>query len=275
MRKQTAMQASTDFVLARTHTIFRDFVAILSGTPNRLLEFHQVSQLLRIGGPIYRGLRLVRLSDIIGSVQRYEDFDSAFLPRQSISLARWARINRAWYDDVSLPPVSLYMVGQAHFAVDGHHRISVARARGAEYIEAEVRECHVRIPVTASLRAEHLEILGAKVQFMERTNLDQLRPKLEIDITILGGYDRLLEHIAVHRYFMGLDYMREISEAEAVIHWLDNVYHPTIDAINKGGIAPIVSGRSPADFYLWLMDHKHYLHSNETADFAFPNSPAL
>ena len=110
---------------------------------------------------------------------------------------------------------------------------------------------------------------------MERTNLDQLRPKLEINITILGGYDRLLEHIAVHRYFMGLDYMREISEAEAVIHWLDNVYQPTIAAINKGGITPIVPGRSPADFYLWLMDHKHYLHSNETADFAFPNSPAL
>ena len=102
-----------------------------------------------------------------------------------------------------------------------------------------------------------------------------MRPKLGIDITILGGYGRLLEHISVHRNFMGLDYMREISEAEAVIHWLDNVYHPTTDAINKGGITPIVSGRSPADLYLWLMDHKHYLHSNETADFAFPNSPAL
>ena len=86
MRNKTAMQASAGFILARTHTIFRDFVAILSGTPNRLLEFHQVSQLLRIGGPIYRGLRLVRLRDIIGGVQRYEDFDRALLPRQSTSL---------------------------------------------------------------------------------------------------------------------------------------------------------------------------------------------
>ena len=86
MRNKTAMQASAGFTLARTHTIFRDFVAILSGTPDRLLEFHQVSQLLRIGGPIYRGLRLVRLRDIIGSVHRYEDFDRAFLRRQSTSL---------------------------------------------------------------------------------------------------------------------------------------------------------------------------------------------
>ena len=86
MRNTTAMQASAGFTLARTHTIFRDFVAILAGTPDRLLEFHQVSQVLRIGGPIYRGLRLVRLRDIIGSVHRYEDFDRAFLPRQSTSL---------------------------------------------------------------------------------------------------------------------------------------------------------------------------------------------
>ena len=69
--------------------------------------------------------------------------------------------------------------------------------------------------------------------------------------------------------------MREISEAEAVIHWLDNVYHPTIDAINKGVVSQLSRADPRLIFYLWLMDHKHYLHSNETADFAFPNSPAL
>lgn len=108
-----------DFVLARTRAIARDFAALLSGSSNRLLDFNRVSHQLRIGGPIYCGVQLVPVAEIIGSVQRYQDFDRAFLPLQSISFTRWTKVNRAWYKEVSLPPVSLYKVGNAHFAVDG------------------------------------------------------------------------------------------------------------------------------------------------------------
>lgn len=142
----------------------------------------------------------------------------------------------------------------------------MARTRGDEYIEAEVREYHVRILVTSSLRAEQLEILGAKVQFLERTNLDRLRPQLEFEVSILGGYDRPLEHIAVHRYFMGLGFLREIPEAEAIIYWADTLYQPTLAIIEKDGVMPIFPGRSPADLYLWLMDHKHYLNSPDQTE---------
>lgn len=255
------MQAGADFIAARTRAIARDFAALLSGSSNRLLDFHTVSHQLRVGGPIFCGVQPVLLAQIIGSVQQYQDFDSVFLPTQSISFARWTQINRAWYNEESLPPVSLYKVGNAHFAVDGHHRISVARTRGEEYIEAEVRECQVRIPVTSSLQAKHLEILGAQVQFLERTNLDRLMPHLKIETSILGGYHRLLEHIAVHRYFMGLDFRRKISEAEAVVHWVDTVYQPTLAIIEKDGSHELFPGRSTADLYLWLMDHKHILVS--------------
>lgn len=260
------MPASTDFIVARMRAIARDFAAVLSGSSNQLLDFHKVSHQLRIGGPVFSGVQPVLLAEIIGSVQRYQDFDSVFLPLQSISFTRWTQINRAWYNEVSLPPVSLYRVGNAHFVVDGHHRISVARTRGEEYIEAEVRDCQVRIPVTSSLQAKHLEILGAKVQFLERTNLDRLMPHLEIEVSILGGYHRLLEHIAVHRYFMGLDYRREIPEAEAVVHWADTVYRPTLAIIEEDGAQQFFPGRSTADLYLWLMDHKHYLNSPDQTE---------
>jgi hypothetical protein len=106
--------------------------------------------------------------------------------------------------------------------VDGHHRVSVAREQGQEFIDAEVRECQVKVPVTPDLQPEDLELLGGKVEFLERTGLDRLRPGAQIDVTLLGGYERLLEHIAVHRYFMGLDFQRRARE-EAVGHWYDEV----------------------------------------------------
>jgi hypothetical protein len=37
-----------------------------------------------------------------------------------------------------LPPVELIQVGDVFFVRDGHHRVSVARAMGQEYAEAEV-----------------------------------------------------------------------------------------------------------------------------------------
>jgi ParB-like chromosome segregation protein Spo0J len=40
----------------------------------------------------------------------------------------------------SLPPISVYRIGDRHYVRDGHHRVSVARATGADAIEAYVVE---------------------------------------------------------------------------------------------------------------------------------------
>jgi len=248
-----------DFGAARTKAFFRRLFAFFTGQSNQLMVFDEVREKLHIGGPIYRGVRTVALAQIIGSVDRYGDFDRAFLPTQSHTVERWTRINRAWYEDVSLPPILLYKVGDAYFVVDGNHRVSVAREQGQLYIDAEVRECQVKVPITPDLRAEDLEVLGAKVEFLDRTSLDRLRPDAQITPTVLGGYDRMLEHIAVHRYFMGLDWKRDIAEAEAVEHWFDTVYQPVLQVIRESGLLETWPGKTEADFYLWVMDHQHYL----------------
>ena len=180
-----------DFASARSKAFFRNILAFLTGRQNRLLAYDEVREKLHIGGPIYRGLRTVRLDQIVGSVDRYRDFDRAFLPTQDHTGSRWRRVNRAWYEDVNLPPVLLYKIGEVYFVVDGNHRVSVAREQGQEFIDAEVRECHVKVPVTPDLQPEDLELLGDKVEFIERTNLDRLRPKANIETTILGGYERI------------------------------------------------------------------------------------
>ena len=274
MTDMNALRAQADFNAARAKAMFREILALLTGRHNELLAFDQVASKLRVGGPIYRGVKTVRLDQIVGSVNRYQDFDRAFLPTQAFTADRWRRVSRAWYDDISLPPILLYQVGDIYFVVDGHHRVSVAREQGQEFIDAEIRECRVKVPVTVDLLPEDLEVLGAKVEFLERSNLDRLRPAADITATVLGGYDRMLEHIAVHRYFMGLDFRRDVSESEAVEHWYDTVYQPVVRVVSDSGVMKAFPNRTEADFYLWVMDHRHYLVSQGEADLVEPGRAA-
>jgi hypothetical protein len=43
-----------------------------------------------------------------------------------------------------MPPVELIRVGDVYFVRDGHHRVSVARALGQAYIDAEVTVWEVK-----------------------------------------------------------------------------------------------------------------------------------
>ncbi len=161
-----------------------------------------------------------------------------------------------------MPPIKLYQVGDAYFVLDGHHRVSVAREHGVEFIDAEVIEVQSRVPLTPDVDARDLEILGEYDAFLRRTQLDKLRPEQNIRFTIAGGYERLLEHIAVHRYFMGVDEQREVDEAEAVMHWYDTVYLSIVEVVHEQSILADFPGRTESDLYLWLMDHMHYLRES-------------
>ena len=218
---------------------------------------------MHIGGPIYRGVQTVRVDQIVGSLNRYHQFDRAFLPVEDQIASRWQSVDRAFYKEISLPPVVLYKVGQVFFVVDGHHRVSVAREQGQEFIEAEVRECATKVNISPDLRPEDLVILGEKVHFLERTHLDDLRPDSRVRLTIPDGFDRMLQHIAVHRYFMGLDLKRDISEEEAIAHWYDKVYTPIIKVIRKSKILREFPGKTEGDLYLWVLDHQSYLAEEE------------
>ena len=249
-----------DFARARSKSFLRDLWALLRGKRNTLLSYDEVKERLRIGGPIHRGVQTVEVGKIVGSVNRYRDFDQAFLPARNSLADRWQRVDRAFYEDVGLPPVVLYKVGDIYFVVDGHHRVSVAREQGQEFIDAEVRECKVKVPVGPDLRPEDLEILGAKIEFLERTGLDRIRPGANVELTVPDGYSRMLEHIAMHRYFMGLEQQRDISEEEAVAHWYDTVYLPIVKVIRERGVLEEFPGRTEGDLYLWVLDRQQFLH---------------
>jgi hypothetical protein len=274
MSDSFAEQARADF----QRSLFKAFTnrvwASLSGQPTNLLSYDEIKEKLHIGGPIYRGVKTVRLDQIAGSLNRYHEFDRVFLPASEKLADRWQSVNRAFYQEISLPPVVLYKVGQVYFVVDGHHRVSVARRQGQIDIDAEVRECATRVNITADIKPEDLEILEDKVNFLERTSLDTLLPEANIKLTIPDGFERMLEHIAVHRYFMGLDLQRDISEEEAIKHWYKKVYMPVINVIREMDIIKEFPKKTEGDLYLWVLDHQHYLASEEGLPLQAPEDAA-
>lgn len=274
MSNELTSRVRADFSRARFKAFLNRAFASISGQPTTLLSYDEIKQSLHIGGPIYRGVHTVRLDQIVGSLNCYHEFDRAFLPAEDQLAARWQNIDSAFYKDISLPPVVLYKVGQVYFVVDGHHRVSVARQQGQEFIEAEIRECSTKVNITPDLKPEDLKILHEKVHFLERTNLDDLRPKAKIRLTIPDGFDRMLEHIAVHRYFMGLDLKRDISEQEAITHWYDTVYFPIVKMIRQSKILEDFPGKTEGDLYLWVLDHQRYLADEEGQSLRPPEDAA-
>jgi hypothetical protein len=268
-----AGRVKDDFAHARYKAFWNRILNILGGQPTTLLSYDEVKEKLHVGGPIYRGVKTVELKKIVGSLDRYHQFDRAFLPLEDKIASRWQSIDRAFYQDINLPPVVLYKVGDAYFVVDGHHRVSVAREKGQLSIDADVRECSSKVNITPDLKPEDLEILGEKVNFLERTELDRIRPKAKIKLTIPDGFDRMLEHIAVHRYFMGLDLKRDISDEEAVENWYDSFYKPIVNSIRRNGILREFPEKTEGDLYLWVLDRQRYLHA-EGQKLASPEKAA-
>jgi hypothetical protein len=132
--------AYRDFERAAHKAFWRDLVSRLSGKSNHLLSFEQASQGLPLSRPRNQGLQVVAIDKIVGSVGRYKEFDRAFFPRYAYTKERWVSIDKACYRQISLPPVKLIKVGEVYIVRDGNHRISVARARGQEFIDAYVTE---------------------------------------------------------------------------------------------------------------------------------------
>jgi hypothetical protein len=86
------------------------------------------------------GVRDIPLDAIVGSLEphRAAQFDGEFRPSPP-TRSRWLRVWRAEQRGAVLPPISVAAIcGEAYAIRDGHHRVSVARARGALTITAVV-----------------------------------------------------------------------------------------------------------------------------------------
>ena len=254
--------AAIDFHNARRKADLQNVLSLLTRRSTELLSYEEVRQKLRAIEGSRRELQDIPINAIIGSVGRYTDFNKDFLPRHENDKERWSRIMVEATGPMGLPPIDVYQIGEVYFVLDGNHRTSVAKELGATHIQAYVTKVKTKISITPDLNPDDLIIKAEHVDFLEKTGLNTLQPESDLSLTAPGRYPVLLEHIAVHQYFMGIEKKRDISYAEAVAHWYDKVYLPVVEIIRERGILCYFPNRTEADMYIWLAKHKEDLKND-------------
>jgi hypothetical protein len=247
------------FENARFKSLLNSLKFFLIGRENELLSFDKIKKGLGLRNQRYLGIKAVAVDDIVGSVDRYKDFDRYFLPKKTFLMQRWANIHGAFSRDIGLPLVQLYKVGNIYFVVDGNHRVSVAKNIGARYIDAEITEFITKTPVTREMDPKDMFLLAEREKFLDLTKLKKNRPDAKINITIPGKYDFLLQQINKLMNQLNEGSEKKINFEEASLYWYDNIYLPAIDIINHYRIMENFPSRTKSDLYVWINEHKRYL----------------
>lgn len=117
----------------------------------------------RVLGSHHAGIKSVSIDEIVGSEGKSEDFDRSFNARYDRTRTRWMNIAKARLAGRELPPVELIQIERSYFVRDGHHRISVAKALGENYIDAQVTQWEVEPAaeeITLSCVAPEVQLAG-------------------------------------------------------------------------------------------------------------------
>lgn len=259
MNIQTYTQTTTEFNAARRKAFVEEMLSHVTGRPSDLLPFEEVRQSLRLQDSTYKGLHEIELDKIVGSVGRYRDFTRTFLPKSDRSEDRWRRVDAVTLDLVGTPPIEVFKIGDVYFVRDGNHRVSVARAHGAKTIEAYVIEYKTPIHIENTDELDDILLKVERTKFLEDTKLDEIRPSHNVEVTEPGRYRFIGRNITFHKYLKETECGRELTDADAVASWYDNVYTPIVNLIRERGILEDFPGRTEADLYAWFVLHRSEL----------------
>jgi hypothetical protein len=214
-----------------------------------LLPLDVVTTRLRVFNQSYVGIRTIPIDRIIGTVDRSRDFDRSFLPRSGHVGQRWKRVEQA-FPEGDFPPIVVYEVDGAYFLVDGHHRVAIARQRGARSIDAEVTRLKTRFPLPED--ADIAQVIHSEQQgmFLAESGLDRARPEAVIEFSRPQGYPELLELVKAHGYDLTAARGSAVPAEEVAAHWYDEVYLPAVEAIHREGLADLFPELTDGDLYL-------------------------
>ena len=247
--------ALDDFYKAKTKARFQGIFSALHWKNNDLLSLYEVTSIIKPKSETYLGMRTIPVAKIIGSEGRYHDFSSAFLPKREQLKTRWVSVDSAIINDIILPPISVYSLGGYYFVRDGNHRVSVAKAQGMEYIDAEVVELDSEIAIKPGITMKELRqkvVEYERSMFIAQYNPTYL-PMDDIKFTTPGAYPEMVNHILVHKYYINQDIDHEISFEDAAKSWYRNVYSPIVKEVRAENLLQAFPGQSEGDMYMWLV----------------------
>ena len=137
-----------------------------------------------------------------------------------------------------------------------------AKKEAARQLAEESPQPVVRKLANVLKRADWVEALAFKLEqtaFLEQTGLLALRPDARVATTVPGQYTKLIEHIAVHRWYLGEQRQSDAPYSDAVASWYDQVYMPLVNLLREQGTLQKFPERTETDLYLWVIEHQAWL----------------
>ena len=223
--------ATYDFSRARRRQAMTRLLALVRRTSGDVLSYDDVVAAAGYVDERDLGFQVVRLDTVVGTVDRSRDFDRAFRPTSGRTRARWERIAAAYRSGQELPPIHVRRVGEMHFVVDGHHRVSAARALGLTTLDAHVVEVRTRLePATSEFEIQIHERL-----FAERVPLP---PEAHQRIRLTGEarWAALAEGVEAWGLRHILERRELLDRAEIARRWFTEVYEPTVELLREAGL---------------------------------------
>lgn len=249
-------QSEEDFNKAHTKAFINEIQHLLSPEEASLISLNDVKQMIKSNAETYIGMKVIPIDKIVGSEGRYKDFDNRFFPKSTHLKNRWQHVDEAAIKDITLPPIKVYELAGLYFVRDGNHRVSVAKARGTEFIDAEVvsLQSEIKLKKADSLKEISKQIINyEKRVFYSETGFGDITDYWCLDFSSPGRYDVIYNHILTHKYYMNLNKETEISMEEAIKSWFFNVYFPLVSIIREKYILRNFPGRTLADLYVWTV----------------------
>lgn len=250
--------SEADFSKAHNKALVHELQHLFNPEEASLISFSDIKKLLKPKNESYVGVKTVPIASIVGSEDRYKDFDSHFFPKNLHLRSRWESIDEAHQKDIILPPISLYEVGGLYFVRDGNHRVSVAKSQGIEFIDAEVVSLKTEIKLHPGFSYKKLKkqvINYEKRVFYSETNFGDITDYWCLDFSATGQYDVIYNHILTHKYYINQNQTEEISITDAIQSWFETVYLPVIKHILNRKILRRFPGRTASDLYVWFIKY--------------------
>ena len=254
-----SQDAQTDFSRARRRRQLARLAAKLRREPDDvdlILPFDEVVEALGRRGEKRLGLRTIGLDSIVGTVDRSRrEFDRSFRPASRKVRRRWQGIAEAMRRGDSMPPIEVYRIGDLHFVIDGHHRVSVASHLGLEMIDARVTEIVTEVRVGGGFSPRKLPLKTHERLFFERVPLPAGARKR---IQLAKGFDYATLAEGVEAWGFRLMQARGefLDRGQVAEAWFHEEYEPVTRMIAEAGL----SGRgTEAEGYLRVVSLRYLL----------------
>jgi hypothetical protein len=158
-----------------------------------------------------------------------------------------------------VPPIEVYEAGGLYFVSDGHHRVALARERGADFVDADVTVLQTNYALPPDVDVGRLVHTEQQRLLMEESGLGLARPEAVIEFARPRGYPELLEVIKAHGFDMARRLGALPTAEDIAADWYDRVYVPAVDAVRRAGLVEAHPYKTEADLFLWAYERRRDL----------------